>query len=149
MNKSVTKVLGVCCVGRHVNGRDYVLLKFVRDLWSGAHVGIGPIVNLTNDEWEKKGFSLVVRSMKVKPIADARTLPKDVTLKELLKIKRKHTLVRIYYQKKAGLELEIIPLHSGHGWRFDIFTEEVRTVALPVKNKQFLKILSDAFEDAS
>ena len=143
---------GLCYVGRHVTRSDYILLRFGTDPRTGTHFGVGPVVSLSNEEMERKGLGEVIKAIRDSP-AKGRALaemPGDIPLEELLRIKRKHTIVDVgLYEGWGRSELRMSPMHAGRGWHFMEWPEELVVLPLPASNAEFKRALDEALEVAS
>jgi hypothetical protein len=137
----------MCYVGRHVNGKSYVLLRLApMGLgWGGGFRGVGPVVSLRSEDMQRNGLSIALGAMR-DPFAAGAPGP---SLAELLKLKRYHTFVAITLWGPSRLKLEVSPQHARRGWRFTRWPEETRTIRLPTENARFTKVLDRALDVAS
>ena len=130
---------GRCYVGRHVNGREYVILRFA------GITGVGRILGFDGEEFRGTGRSLVIDAIQGNP----RVSGPNPTLPELLKLKRKHTFARVHLHGIRPQKFEMTPLHSAHGWRFSEWPGEIRSLGANVTNRYFMKILDEVLDVAS
>jgi hypothetical protein len=148
---SMKKVLGICYIGRHVKSDDFILLRFAVEKFRGIHFLIGPVTSISNQQMKMDGLSAVINQLRTTPVLSPKELSAEqqVSDKELLKLKQKHSLASIELLEQDIEEIKMIPLHAGRGWRFDAHAEEVRTFSLPISNDEFMNHLTEALEMAS
>jgi hypothetical protein len=140
---------GICYLGQHVKTGDYILLQFGRDKL--LHILVAPIIPVPLDKMEADGISLILSYLR-SPIEVKRgelTPSQKIPKEELLKTKRKHLLIEIGLEKDDSEMIQFVPLHGGHGFRFDVNKDEMKLFPLPMANAKFMEYLKTAFEIAS
>jgi len=149
LRKPAKKHISTCYIGQHVKQRDYVLLQF-RESERFASTMVGPVIHISNKEMAERGLAIVLHHLRdgPAPVCQPICFADAETKKEMLKLKREHVLVDFELLESDQFELKVIPLHRGHGWRFEAIADEVRTFPLPKTNGEFLKLLGEALETA-
>jgi hypothetical protein len=145
------EIFGGCWIGQEVNNQGYALLTNAIDITRGMWVLCRPVVQISNEEMARGGLSIVLEHAEGVPEFDPRDRPplvEQIPYEELLRIKRKHSLVTVTLTREATLTMTIVPLHAGRGWRFNSHAEEVLLIPLPTANEVFVKRLAEALDMA-
>lgn len=142
--------IGICYLGQHVKNGGYILLQFGRDKL--LFLLIAPAVTIPREKFEADGISFVLShlgnpvNVKRGELHQSQKIPNE----ELLKIKRNHLLAEVSLMKDDVVEkLRIVPLHGRRGFQFDINSDEVKLLPLPMANGEFISYLKTTFEIAS
>lgn len=151
MGGTLKRFIGISIIGRHVKRPGFVLLRFARDSDTGGTFLINPILTLSVAEMKRDGISRALSELRSMPAISPSKMGSGSapSSKVVSKVKRDHELVQLVLLGDESEVLEIVPLHSRHGWRFDVNPEEIRTVRLPLSNEEFIRILDDVFEIAT
>jgi hypothetical protein len=153
MKKPLIECLGLCYIGHHVKKTGYILLRLVNNAL------IEPFISISGEEMETHGLPVVIDHLRKTPDSGSYkevSMFDEGTKKLMYKLKRNHLLVSISLLRSLEQdlsddheEIEMIPLHSEHGWQFSRRAEEIRKFRLPMTNQAFMNDLSEALEMAS
>lgn len=139
-------VIGTCFLGYCVPKHDYVLLQYADG------VMVEPIIEISGKEMASDGATKVLGYLQYPPPPSSKpfSFSDPGTKQRLLKLKRDYALIAIslLHEWDNG-ELKIKPLHFGRGWSFEMSSDEVRRIELPIDNDRFLELLRDAFDVAT
>jgi len=98
---------------------------------------------------EGDGIAVVLEELRSDHVS-SQSGPSEDTVpsqRELDRLKRENEINCIDLLDNNGEMLKIIPLHAGRSWKhYDAVPEEIRIHRLPISNREFMRILDEAFE---